>query len=198
MPTADHNARQVFEVLLEPVLDPAYRTAYHLTHSHEDAEELVQETALLAFRGFKHFQKGTNFRAWFLTILRNRFVSDYRKRQRRVETVDLEDAPELYLYTKASELGIDPEVSDPVSRLVGRLDAEQVSAALDQLPDEFREVAALYFTQDLSYLEIAGVLDIPVGTVRSRLHRARRNLQKALWNLATEYGVAPAESTTED
>ena len=193
----DGPTRTRFESLLESVLEPAYRTAYHLTRSNEDAEELVQEAALLAFRGFAQFKEGTNFRAWFLTILRNRFVSDYRKKQRSIQTVDLEDAPELYLYGKANE-GLAAGSADPVALVVGRLDSEQVAQALTDLPDEFREVATLYFTQDLSYQEIANVLDIPVGTVRSRLHRGRRALQRSLWGLAREYGIVSAESSTEE
>jgi RNA polymerase sigma-70 factor, ECF subfamily len=197
MPT-DGPSRNDFESLLATVLEPAYRTAYHLTRSDHDAEELVQEAALLAFKGFGQFKAGTNFRAWFLTILRNRFVSDYRRKKRSIQTVELEDAPELYLYSKANETGVAAGTSDPASHIVGRLDAEQVSEALDNLPDEFREVATLYFTQDLSYQEIANVLDIPVGTVRSRLHRGRRALQRRLWGLAQEYGIVSVESTTED
>lgn len=196
--TSSGSATTEFEPLLAEVLEPAYRTAYHLTRNREDAEELVQEAALLAFRGFARFEPGTNFRAWFMTILRNRFISTYRKKRREVPTVDLEDASELYLYAQLQPTGTPEEVSEPAKRLIAQLDAEQVSAALAALPDEFREAATLYFTQDLSYQEIAQVLDVPVGTIRSRLHRARRLLQRQLWDLAEEYGIVSPNIEQED
>lgn len=198
MSSPSHPSTDNFETLLEGVLDAAYRTAYHLTRNRDDAEELVQEAALLAFRGFKRFEPGSNFKAWFLTILRNRFISEYRQRKRSVETVELEDAPDRYLYTKSQELGFLNQTDDPARQLVARLDAERVRDELDALPEEFREVAMLYFTQDLSYQEIAGVLEVPIGTVRSRLHRARRILQMRLWHLAEAYGIVSAESSREE
>jgi RNA polymerase sigma-70 factor (ECF subfamily) len=183
-----------FQTLLESVLEPAYRAAYHFTRNQADAEDLVQDASLLAYKGFARFQPGTNFRAWFLTILRNRFVSGYRKKQREIKTVDLEDAPDLYLYRKSEQSGLTTETSDPATALMERLDSELVATALSELPMEFREAATLYFTQDLSYQDIAGILDVPVGTVRSRLHRGRRLLQKRLWNLAVAYGIATEET----
>ncbi len=187
-----------FTSLLEPVLEPAYRTAYHLTRNEADAEELVQEAALLAYKGFDRFELGTNFKAWFMTILRNRFISGYRKKQREVPTVDLEDAPDLYMYNKSLESGLATQTSEPAKYVIERLDAEQVGDALAELPMEFREAATLYFTQDMSYQEIADVLGVPVGTVRSRLHRGRKLLQKKLWRLAEDYGLVPEVEATED
>ncbi len=167
-----------FTSLLESVLEPAYRTAYHLTRNEADAEELVQEAALLAYKGFDRFELGTNFKGWFMTILRNRFISGYRKKQREVPTVDLEDAPDLYMYNKSLESGLATQTSAPAKYIIERLDVEQVATALSELPMEFREAATLYFTQNMSYQEIADVLGVPVGTVRSRLHRGRKLLQK--------------------
>ena len=187
-----------FTSLLESVLEPAYRTAYHLTRNEADAEELVQEAALLAYKGFDRFELGTNFKGWFMTILRNRFISGYRKKQREVPTVDLEDAPDLYMYSKSLESGLATQTSEPAKYVIERLDAEQVGDALAELPMEFREAATLYFTQDMSYQEIAGVLGVPVGTVRSRLHRGRKLLQKKLWSLAEDYGLVPEAEATED
>ncbi len=186
-----------FKSLLEPVLEPAYRTAYHLTRNEADAEELVQEAALLAFKGFGRFKPGTNFKAWFFTILRNRFISTYRKKQREIKTVELEDAPELYMYTKSMELGLSAQTSEPAKYVIEQLDAEQVATALSELPMEFREAATLYFTQDMSYHDIAEVLGVPVGTVRSRLHRGRKLLQKKLWHLAEDYGLVPQPGAVE-
>ncbi len=186
-----------FTPLLESVLEPAYRTAYHLTRNEADAEELVQEAALLAYKGFDGFELGTNFKGWFMTILRHRFISGYRKKQREVQTVDLEDAPNLYIYSKSLESGLATQTSEPARYVIERLDVEQVAGALSELPMEFREAATLYFTQDMSYQEIADVLDVPVGTVRSRLHRGRKLLQQKLWHLAEDYGLVPRPGATE-
>ena len=193
----DAAAAADFKSLLEPVLEPAYRTAYHLTRNEADAEELVQEAALLAFKGFSRFKPGTNFKAWFFTILRNRFISTYRKKQREIKTVELEDAPELYMYTKSMESGLSAQTSEPAKYVIEQLDAEQVATALSELPMEFREAATLYFTQDMSYHDIAEVLGVPVGTVRSRLHRGRKLLQKKLWHLAEDYGLVPQPGAVE-
>ena len=187
-----------FTSLLESVLESAYRTGYHLTRNEADAEELVQEAALLAYKGFDRFEPGTNFKGWFFTILRNRFISGYRKKQREVKTVELEDAPDLYMYNKSLESGLATQTSEPAKYIIERLDVEQVATALSELPMEFREAATLYFTQDMSYQEIADVLGVPVGTVRSRLHRGRKLLQKKLWSLAEDYGLVPEAEATED
>ncbi len=198
MTEPDSAAADNFTSLLESVLEPAYRTAYHLTRNEADAEELVQEAALLAYKGFDRFEPGTNFKGWFFTILRNRFISGYRKKQREVKTVELEDAPDLYMYNKSLESGLATQTSEPAKYIIERLDVEQVATALSELPMEFREAATLYFTQDMSYQEIADVLGVPVGTVRSRLHRGRKLLQKKLWRLAEDYGLVPEVEATED
>lgn len=197
MTQSNDSADADFKSLLEPVLEPAYRTAYHLTRNEADAEELVQEAALLAFKGFGRFKPGTNFKAWFFTILRNRFISIYRKKQREIKTVELEDAPELYMYTKSMESGLSAQTSEPAKYVIEQLDAEQVATALSELPMEFREAATLYFTQDMSYHDIAEVLGVPVGTVRSRLHRGRKLLQEKLWHLAEDYGLVPQPGAAE-
>lgn len=197
MTQSNDSADADFKSLLEPVLEPAYRTAYHLTRNEADAEELVQEAALLAFKGFRRFKPGTNFKAWFFTILRNRFISIYRKKQREIKTVELEDAPELYMYTKSMESGLSTQTSEPAKYVIEQLDAEQVATALSELPMEFREAATLYFTQDMSYHDIAEVLGVPVGTVRSRLHRGRKLLQEKLWHLAEDYGLVPQPGAAE-
>jgi RNA polymerase sigma-70 factor (ECF subfamily) len=186
-----------FEALLHPLLEPAYRTAYRLTGNPSDSEDLVQDTALLAWKGFGSFEPGTNFRAWFFRILANAFYSKYRKARREGATVDLADVPELYLWKRSADLGLSDVLDDPAAALLARLDSEQVNAAIAALPEEYRMVAALYFIEDLTYQEIAEMLGIPIGTVRSRLHRARRHLQRALWNVAVEQGVVPARKREE-
>lgn len=193
-------ATRQFETLLAGVIDTAYGIAHRLTRSRDDAEDLVQETALQAFRNFHQFQPGTNFRAWFLRILTNAFYARYRKQKRQPQTTSLEDAEPLYIQWKAVGLGLHLQHQDPAAHVMNRMGEEQISHAIHELPEEFRVVCVLYFMQDASYQEIAETLDCPVGTVRSRLHRGRRLLQKALWHLAEVQGIVdtlaePSEPT---
>jgi len=178
-----------FEQLLGPILQMAYGTAVRLTRSRTDADDLVQDAALMAFRAFGSFQRGTNFKAWFFRILTNAFYSRHRKEKHEKANVSTDDAPALYLYRKTAEVGLAGGDTDPASAILDRLDAERVGEALDALPEEYRAVATLYFVDDLSYQQIAEVLQCPVGTVRSRLHRGRRMLQKSLWDIAVERGI---------
>ncbi len=184
-----------FETLLAPLLDRAYGLAYSLTHDRSDAEDLVQEAALLACRAFAQFQRGTNFKAWFYKILVNCFYGQHRKQRRRIETVDLDSVPSLYLYGKTSDVGLHDQSADPASALLARLDAEQIVAALEALPEEYRVACTLYFVQEFSYDEIAQTLDVPLGTVRSRIHRGRRLLQQRLWDIAVEQGIVTQLTT---
>lgn len=187
---SDPNA--TFEALLEPILDGAFGTALRFTRNRADAEDLVQEAALLACRGFGTFDRSGNFKAWFFRILTNCFYSKYRKSKRRGTEVELEDLPDLYLYSRTAAVGLHARHEDPATLLMGKLATEQVEEAIAALPDEYRVAATLYFIQDFSYQEIAEVVGVPVGTVRSRLHRGRRLLQKALWVIAEEQGIVSA------
>jgi RNA polymerase sigma-70 factor (ECF subfamily) len=187
-----------FEGLLAPVLDAAFGTALRFTRNRADAEDLVQEAALLAHRGFASFESGSNFRGWFFRILTNCFYSKYRKRKRRGTEIELEDTPELYMYCQTAEIGLHARTEDPAGLLMSKMTAEHIEAAIAALPDEYRVVATLYFVQDFAYQEIAEVVGIPVGTVRSRLHRGRRLLQKALWVIAEERGIVSALSAVTD
>lgn len=177
------------EELLLPLLESAYGTAYRLTHNSADAEDLVQEAALLACKGFASFLPGSNFKAWFFRIMTNCFYSRYRKRKREGTPVELEDTPDLYLYGQTAALGLHAATADPAGHLMDRLDAQAVARALSMLPEEYRVVATLYFMEDMAYQEIAATLEVPIGTVRSRLHRARRMMQRALWSVAEERGI---------
>jgi RNA polymerase sigma-70 factor, ECF subfamily len=188
----DNPSQREFERLLAPLLPAAFGTAVHLTRHRDDAEDLVQEAALRAYRAFHSFTPGTNFKAWFFKILTNLFFQRYRKRQREPEITSVEDAPDLYLYAQSAEAGLHARSSDPAALVLDRLDEEEVSAAIASLPLEFRVVSTLYFMEDLSYAEIGAILDCPVGTVRSRLHRGRKLLQKALWQVAEGRGVVAA------
>lgn len=181
-----------FEASLAPILESAYRTGYRMTGSAAEAEDLVQEAALLAWRGYRSFRPGSNFRAWFFRILTNAFLSRYRTRRREGPAVALEEVPELYLWRKSTEAGLGEALEDPAGQLLARLDAERINQAIVALPEEYRLVAALYFLDDLSYQGIAEMTDLPIGTVRSRLFRARRQLQHALWEVARDLGLVPA------
>ena len=187
-----------FEALLEPVLDGAFGIALRYTRSRTDAEDLVQEAALLACRGFHTFTAGSNFRAWFFRILTNCFFSQYRNRRRQGVEVELEDAPELYLFQKTETVGLHARTRDPAALLMEKLTGEQVEAAIASLADEYRVVATLYFLEELSYQEIAAVVEVPIGTVRSQLHRSRRMLQQALWTIAEERGIVSALAESPD
>lgn len=178
-----------FDDLLMPLLGPAYNTALRLTGNAADAEDLVQEATLLAWRGFGGFEPGTNFKAWYFRILTNAYFSKYRQQRRRGVTVELEDTPELYLYSQSASIGLHAKTEDPAAALMDKIDAEMVAEALAALPDEYRAVATLYFINDMAYDDIAASLGIPLGTVRSRLHRARRTLQRALWRVAADRGI---------
>ena len=170
---------------------PVRRTAVRLTRDQTDAEDLVQDAALLAFRAFGSFQPGTNFKAWFFRILTNAFYSRHRKTKHDRANVSTEDLPALYLYARTAEIRLHTTEPDPAAAMMDKFDSDQVAEALDALPTEYRVVATLYFIEDFSYQQIAEVVGCPVGTVRSRLHRGRRMLQKSLWRVAQERGIVP-------
>jgi RNA polymerase sigma-70 factor (ECF subfamily) len=186
---------QEFETLLVGMLEASFRLALRLTGDRQDAEDLVQEAALRAFR-FRHtFQRGTSFKAWFYRIVVNHFYTTTRRKRATTTPLDeLSDAHEIFLFARSAEAGLIPTDSDPAAGVVARMAEDDVARALASLPDEFRTVATLYFMDDLSYQEIADILDVPIGTVRSRLHRGRHMLQKQLWRVAEELGIVP-EST---
>ena len=182
--------------LLPPLLDSAYRVALRLTGNPADAEDLVQEAAFLAAKGFKTFRAGTNFKAWFFRVMTNAFYSKYRRKRREGIHVDLDDTPEVYLFQRTQEAGLYTEGSDPARSLITSLTTERITAALEELPEEYRVVASMYFEEDMAYQDIARVLDIPVGTVRSRLHRGRKLLQRRLWDVAVEEGIVSDQGAT--
>ena len=186
---ASERTAESFEALFVPIANLAYGVAYRLCRERDEAEDLVQEAALQAFKNFASFQLGTNFKAWYLRILTNCFFMRYRKKKNAPEFVDYDSAPPIHLLRESAAAGLFEVSSDPAADLLGRMTAEQIASALGDLPPEFRAVTTLYFLDDLPYKEIAAVLDLPVGTVRSRLHRGRRMLQKALWNIAREEGI---------
>ncbi|MEP6687285.1 MAG: sigma-70 family RNA polymerase sigma factor [Gemmatimonadales bacterium] len=195
MPTATLGldaAPAAFESLFAAVFPTAYGVAMRLSRNQADAEDLVQDAALLAHRAFGSFMPGTNFKAWFLKILTNCYYSSRRREKSRPVTSDLDDTPDLYLYARSGQAGFPVQGPDPAAQLLDALGTERIVQAIGRLPDEYRVVSTLFFMDDLSYEEIARMLECPVGTVRSRLHRGRKMLQKALWQIAQEDGIVGA------
>lgn len=187
--SAPHVASESFETLLAPVLDRAYGVACHLARDPNVAEDLVQEAALRAFKAFHQYQPGTNFKAWFMRILTNCFYETCRRKKREPAMTTLEDAEPLFLNFRTAVMGLQTAPEDPATAVISRMSEDQVGQAIVALPEEFRVVCMLYFIEQASYQEIAEMVGCPVGTVRSRLHRGRRMLQKALWNVAQEHGI---------
>jgi len=177
--------REVFEGDALPHLDALYGMALRLTGNEADAQDLVQDSLVKAFRFFHRFQPGSNIKAWLFKVLVNTFYNTVRKRRNisRLHTeVETTGHIELFL-ASATTAGRDAE-----SGILDRLAAEEIRAAMEQLPEEFRLAVILCDVHDFSYKEIAEILGCPVGTVMSRLHRGRRLLQKALYDYAVEQG----------
>ena len=167
---------------------PLYSAALRMTRNRADAEDLVQETYLKAYKAYGQFAEGTNLRAWLHRILTNTFIGGYRKRQRRPREVELaDDVGDLYMYRKIS--AGDKELRPVEEQMFDSLEAAHVHRAIDSLPEVHRMPVLLADIQGFSYKEIAAALDIPMGTVMSRLHRGRKALQKALWRSAQEHGL---------
>ena len=167
----DDPALAGFEDLAMPLFDSLYNFARWLTHNSDDAEDLIQETYLKALRGFVSFQRGTNFRAWMFQILRKTFLSSCSKLDRRM-TVAMHSEEDLHALPATS--------STPESLLIERSGSDAVRCAIERLPVIFREVILLCDVEDASYREIAEILSIPMGTVMSRLARARKALRQSL------------------
>lgn len=183
--TPSRNLRAEFEETALPIAPALYRTARRLTRRSEDASDAVQETLLRAYRTFDRFQPGTNTRAWLFTILHSILTNDWRRRQRTPEEVPWEVVEERF----ASALRA--SAVDAESRLLQKLDASpEIDSALMELPDEFRAAVLLVDVEDFTYEEAAAVLRCPVGTLRSRLHRARKLLFAALRDYARRSGAA--------
>jgi RNA polymerase sigma-70 factor, ECF subfamily len=157
--------------------DQVYRVARHLVGSREEAEDLMQETYARAFRSWRSFQPGTNLRAWLLRILTNLNIDRGRKRQRTPETQPLEEG-DYFLYNKL-EAAVGDGAADE-ERVVERLSQDSIVSALSAVPHDFRDAVVLVDIGDFSYADAAQILDIPIGTVMSRLHRGRRILKKQL------------------
>jgi RNA polymerase sigma-70 factor, ECF subfamily len=160
-----------FEELATPLLDQLYNFAHWLTQNREEAEDLVQETYIKALRGFSSFQLGTNFRAWMYRILRNTFLTS-RTGLRATSTVSLD--------SEEDEADLAVESETPETILMSRSNSQLVQRAIENLPLHYREIILLCEVEEMSYQEIAETLSIPIGTVMSRLSRARKTLRNSL------------------
>jgi RNA polymerase sigma-70 factor (ECF subfamily) len=168
-------------------LDALYRTALRMTRNPSDAEDLVQDALVRAFRFYDRFQPGTNFRAWLFKILTNTYINTYRRKQGRPQESSLEDTEEFFLYNQLSS-GDGERVTDVEDTVLDDLGADAIQKAIDQLPPQFRTTVQLSDVEGLSYAEIAEATGVAKGTVMSRLFRGRRLLQRALWDQAQAAG----------
>ncbi len=170
-----------------------YSAAMRMTRNRADAEDLVQEAYLKGFRSFHTFNEGTNLRAWLFRILTNTYINKYRKKQRSFDESDLGDIEDLYLYKRMGTFD-DPSIGRSAEEsLMEMLPDDEVKQALENLPENFRMPVILADVQGFAYKEIAEILEIPIGTVMSRLHRGRKQMQKALHDYAIDRGLRRAE-----
>ena len=185
--TAEHPDE--FMRATEPLRRELLAHCYRMLGSPDDAEDLVQETYLKAYRSFASFTEGTNLRAWLYRILTNTYINSYRAAQRRPETTDVEDVEDLYLYKRLAGSGGSEPGRSAEDEALDRFTDEDVKSALETLPDSFRMAVLLADVEGFSYKEISEITDVPIGTVMSRIHRGRRALQKALHNVAEARGL---------
>ena len=175
-----------FEREALPLMRDLFAAALRLTRNRADAEDLLQETYLRAFRGFGGFRPGTNLKAWLYRILTNTYINSYRKRQREPQVVPDDSLEEWYLYDRLAREGAGASAE---AEVLDALPDEEVQAALESLPEQFRMAVLLADVEGFSYKEIADILSVPIGTVMSRLHRGRRALERRLWDVVRERGM---------
>jgi len=180
-PTPVDQNRASFEQEALVHLDALYRVALRLTGNPADADGLVQETMLKAYRAWDQYEKGTNAKGWLLTILRNSFINEYRRRTRHPETVDVDTIEPYAVFGEVQD-------DDPQGAFFDQIVDDEVLKAIDELPEAFRETLVLSDVEGLSYQEIGKILGVPVGTVKSRLFRARHALQGKLYQYAVSMG----------
>ncbi|HUS61919.1 MAG TPA: sigma-70 family RNA polymerase sigma factor [Acidimicrobiales bacterium] len=181
----EHFAEQAMEHM--PAL---YGAALRMTRNPADAEDIVQETYLKAYRAFHTFNQGTNLKAWLYRILTNTFINAYRAKKRRPEQTEMDDIDDLYLYRRLGGLEAAVAGRSAEEEVMDHFTDGDVKAAIEALPENFRIAVLLADVEGFAYKEIAAILDIPIGTVMSRLHRGRKQLQKALLEFAQERGLA--------
>lgn len=171
-----------------PLLDSLYAAALRMTRNPADAEDLIQDTMLRAYRSFHQFEPGTNIKAWLFRILTNAYINVYRKRQREPAKIPQDDVEEFDLYQELKDH--DPQFSaTPETIVLDALVDSDILEAIDDLPEQFRLAVILSDIEGFSYAEMAEIMGVPMGTVMSRLHRGRKALQKRLFDLARERGI---------
>ena len=174
-----------------PLMDGLYSAAMRMTRNAADAEDLVQETYLKAFNAYERFETGTNLKAWMYRILTNSYINAYRKKQRRPDESDIDDIEDLYLYRRlggAESAVLSRSAEDELLEMFGE---DEVKLVLEDLPEHYRMPILLADVEGFAYKEIAEILDVPIGTVMSRLHRGRKQLQKRLYSFAEEHRLLP-------
>jgi RNA polymerase sigma-70 factor, ECF subfamily len=187
--------RKDFSDAAFPYMNEIYAAALRMTRNPAAAEDLSSETFAKAWKSFHQFEKGTNMRAWLYRILTNTYINEYRKKVRHGTPVDIDqydNADEFYIYNKLSH-HTPQKNGDPAQEVLAKFAEQDILRAMDNLPEGYRETVILSDLQGLTYDEIAKTLDIPIGTVRSRLNRGRRALQKALWDEAVRSGYVTEE-----
>lgn len=179
-------ARETFEREMVVHLDSLYRAALGMTRDKTNAEDLVQDTFVRAFSFYKQYQGGTNGRAWLFRIMTNLYINSYRKKNREPERVSYDELEDFYLYNRLSDAQSRGTGAAPEAEVVNRVEADAIREAIDNLPDEYRDTVILADINEFAYQEISEMLEIPIGTVRSRLSRGRRLVQKAIWAYTNE------------
>ena len=171
-----------------------YSAALRMTRNPADAEDLVQETFLKAYRAYDSFEEGTNLKAWLYRILTNTFINKYRTDSRRPRQTELGDVEDLYMYRRISSGDSAETARSTEERVLDGLVESDIKEAVEDLPENFRLPVLLADLEGFSYKEIAEILDIPIGTVMSRLHRGRKAMQKRLWEYARQRGLLPDDA----
>lgn len=185
--------RATFEQDVTGLVPQVYGMALRLARNRADAEDLVQETLLKAYRGYHTFKAGTNLRAWLFRILTNTFINEYRRRSRRPRETELDEGAEAAPYRSGAYEHVRSWSRAPEDQLLEQVFESDIVEAIEDLPVIYRIPVLLADVEGLSYKEIAQTLDLPMGTVMSRLHRGRNALRKALWEYASKRGLAEAE-----
>ncbi len=178
-----------FTELTMPHMQALYTAALRMTRNPADAEDLVQETFLKAYRAFDRYEDGTNIRAWLYKILTNTFINNYRAAKRRPEKADVEDVEDLYLYHRIGDLQASGAGRSAEDEVFDHFTDDEVKKAIESLPEAFRIAVLLADVEGFSYKEIADITEVPIGTVMSRIHRGRKALQKALLEFAVARGL---------
>jgi RNA polymerase sigma-70 factor (ECF subfamily) len=185
-----------FTELAMEYMPSLYTAALRMTRNASDAEDLVQETYLKAYRAFASFSEGTNLKAWLYRILTNTYINTYRAKKRRPEESDVDDLENFYLYRRLGGLEGATAGRSAEDEVLDHFTEREVKEAIEALPEQFRMAVLLGDVEGFSYKEIAEILDVPIGTVMSRLHRGRRALQKRLYEFGRQRGLVPEREGT--